>query len=118
METTLKIGDQVRWNAEAGVVSGVIVNKITFDTELKGYTHHAPKTMPQYLIKSDKTNPVAVLKATALRLVALDRANSLRDFGNLRRCQPKIGSLGSQTPQSNLCEALGQSPSSAVVLRW
>jgi Hypervirulence associated proteins TUDOR domain len=67
---TFKVGDHVRWNSEAGRVSGVIVKKVISDTKFKGYTHHASKEEPQYLIKSDKTAHVAIHKGTALRLVS------------------------------------------------
>jgi hypothetical protein len=70
MSKTFKVGDHVRWNSEAGRVSGVIVKKITSDTKLKGYVHHASQEMPQYLIKSDKTDHIAIHKGTALRLMA------------------------------------------------
>jgi penicillin-binding protein-related factor A (putative recombinase) len=62
-------GDHVRWNSEAGVVSGVIVKTIVRDTKFKGYMRHASKNEPQYFIKSDKTDHVAVHKGLALRLI-------------------------------------------------
>jgi hypothetical protein len=68
MPRTFKIGDRVRWNSEAGRVSGVIIKKIVSDTRFKGYVHHASRSEPQYLIKSDKTDHVAVHKGSALRL--------------------------------------------------
>ncbi len=40
------------------------MNKRDFD--YKGYTHHASKEDPQYEIQSDKTEHVAVHKASAL----------------------------------------------------
>lgn len=64
-----KIGDHVRWNSEAGRVSGVIVEKITSDTRFKGYLHHASREAPQYLIKSDKTEHIAIHKGGALRRI-------------------------------------------------
>jgi DUF2945 family protein len=70
MAKTFKIGDHVRWNSEAGKVSGIIVKKITSDTNYKGYVHHASKEAPQYLIKSDKTEHVAIHKGAALRLIS------------------------------------------------
>ena len=70
MSKRFKVGDHVRWNSEAGWVSGVITKKIMSDTNFKGYTHHASKEAPQYLIKSDKTEHVAIHKGTALRLVS------------------------------------------------
>jgi Hypervirulence associated proteins TUDOR domain len=70
MSTHFKIGDHVRWNSEAGRVSGVIIKKLTSDTKFKGYTHHASWEAPQYLIKSDKTEHVAIHKGTALRRVS------------------------------------------------
>ncbi len=68
MPKTFKIGDHVQWNSEAGRVGGVIIKKITSDTRFKGYVHHASQEAPQYLIRSDKTEHVAIHKRTALRL--------------------------------------------------
>jgi Hypervirulence associated proteins TUDOR domain len=62
-----KVGDHVRWNSEAGRVSGRIVKVHTKDLDYKGYTHHASKHEPQYEIKSDKTDHVALHKASALK---------------------------------------------------
>ena len=69
MPKTFIVGDHVRWNSEAGRVTGVIIKKLTHDTEFKGYTHHASKEAPQYLIKSDKTEHVAIHKGSALRQI-------------------------------------------------
>jgi len=66
---TFKVGDHVRWNSEAGIVSGTIVKIITVDTVVKGYTHHASKDEPQYIIKSDKTDHLAIHKGQALTLI-------------------------------------------------
>lgn len=69
MKQSFKVGDRVSWNSEAGPVSGKIVKVHTKDLNYKGYTHHASKDDPQYEIKSDKTDHVAVHKGTALRRV-------------------------------------------------
>jgi hypothetical protein len=37
------------------------------NVDYKGYTHHASKDDPQYAIKSDKTEHVALHKGRALR---------------------------------------------------
>jgi hypothetical protein len=68
MPKTFKIGDHVRLNSEAVTVSGLIIKKITSDTKFKGYVHHASREAPQYLLKSDKTEHVAIHKGTALRM--------------------------------------------------
>ena len=47
-------------------MSGTIVKIHKRDFDYKGYTHHASKEDPQYEIKSDKTEHVAVHKASAL----------------------------------------------------
>jgi hypothetical protein len=73
MPKTFKIGDHVRWNSEAGRVSGLIIKKITSDTKFKGYVHHASREAPQYLLKSDKTEHVAIHKGTALRMATRAR---------------------------------------------
>jgi len=70
MSKGFKVGDRVRWNSEAGWVSGVITKKITSNMNFKGYTHHASRDAPQYLITSDKTDHIAIHKGTALRLVS------------------------------------------------
>lgn len=67
MSTTFKPGDHVSWNSEAGRVRGRILRVHTRDLNWKGYTHHASKEEPQYEIKSDKTEHVALHKGQALR---------------------------------------------------
>ena len=67
MTKKLKVGDRVSWNSEAGRVSGRIIKVHTREVSYKGYIHHASKDDPQYAIKSDKTDHVALHKGTALR---------------------------------------------------
>lgn len=67
MMKAFKVGDHVSWNSEAGRVSGRIVRVHTKDTDYKGYVHHASPDDPQYEIKSDKTDHVALHKGRALR---------------------------------------------------
>jgi len=50
-------------------VSGRIVKVHTKDIDYKGYIHHASPDDPQYAIKSDKTDHVALHKGRALRLL-------------------------------------------------
>jgi hypothetical protein len=66
MQKKFKVGDHVQWNSEAGRVSGVIIKIHTKNFDVKGYTHHASKDEPQYEIKSDKTDHVAMHKGSAL----------------------------------------------------
>lgn len=61
-----KVGDHVRWNSEAGHVSGRIIKVHTSDFDWHGYTRHATPDDPQYEIKSDKTDHVAAHKGSAL----------------------------------------------------
>jgi hypothetical protein len=67
MPQTFKVGDHVRWNSEAGWVSGTIVAVHTRDVDWKGYVHHASADDPQYEIRSDTTDHVAAHKGRALR---------------------------------------------------
>jgi hypothetical protein len=69
MTKRFKVGDHVRWNSEAGWVTGKIVAVHAHDFDYKGYTHHASKDDPQYEIKSDKTDHVAAHKGSALQRV-------------------------------------------------
>ena len=69
MASDLKRGDHVEWNSEAGRVRGTIQKKVTSEITFKGYKRHASKEEPQYLIKSDKTNHVAMHKGSALKKI-------------------------------------------------
>ena len=70
MAARLGIGDHVRWNSEAGPVSGRIVRIHTEDFDYKGYTHHASEEEPQYEIRSDASEHIAAHKGTALHKIA------------------------------------------------
>lgn len=61
-----KRGDHVSWNSEAGRVSGVITRVITSAIPFKGYVVHASQEEPQYEIKSDRTDHIAMHKGAAL----------------------------------------------------
>jgi hypothetical protein len=62
-----KVGDHVSWNSEAGPVSGLIVRVHTRDVNYKGYVHHANRDDPQYEIRSDRIDHIALHKGRALR---------------------------------------------------
>ena len=64
---SFNVGDHVSWNSEAGRVRGRILRVHTPDVTYKGYVHHATKNDPQYEIKSDTTDHVAIHKGRALR---------------------------------------------------
>ncbi|MES2357208.1 MAG: DUF2945 domain-containing protein [Gemmatimonadota bacterium] len=65
--TQFKRGDHVSWNSEAGRVRGHITRVVTSNIQFKGYTVHATKDEPQYEIKSDTTDHIAMHKGSALR---------------------------------------------------
>jgi hypothetical protein len=67
MSHNFKVGDHVRWNSEAGYVSGRIVEIHTRDTEYKGYARHASQDEPQFEIKSDKTDHLAMHRGSVLQ---------------------------------------------------
>ncbi len=67
MTKRFKIGDHVTWNSEAGHVSGRIIKIHTQDVDYKGHTHHANMNEPQYEIKSDKTEHIAMHKGSVLK---------------------------------------------------
>jgi hypothetical protein len=66
MSKRFKVGDHVSWNSEAGRVSGRIMKVHTKNTDYKCYTHHATPDDPQYEIKSDNTDHIAMHKGSAL----------------------------------------------------
>ena len=69
MSEHFKVGDHVKWNSEAGHVSGHITKVHKRDFDYKGHTHRASRDDPQYLIKSDKTDHIAAHKGPALSKV-------------------------------------------------
>ncbi|HYL17637.1 MAG TPA: DUF2945 domain-containing protein [Burkholderiales bacterium] len=69
MSIEFKVGDHVRWNSEAGRVSGRIVKIHTRDTLYKGHPRHASLDKPQYEIRSDKTDHIAMHKGAVLHKI-------------------------------------------------
>lgn len=70
MSHKFKVNDHVSWNSEAGRVSGVITKIHTSDTTYKGHPRRANQEHPQYEIKSDKTDHVAMHKEDALTKIS------------------------------------------------
>lgn len=66
MPKKFSVGDHVRWNSEAGYVEGVIIEKHTEDVEYKGHMRRCTEDDPQYEIKSDRTDHIAMHKGDAL----------------------------------------------------
>jgi hypothetical protein len=69
MTAEFKVGDHVRWDSEAGHVTGQIIKVHTRDTTYKGHPRHCTASDPQYEIKSDKTDHIAIHKGAALHKV-------------------------------------------------
>ena len=69
MKHEFKVGDHVQWNSEAGRVRGTIRKKVTSAVKFKTYTVRASKEEPQYLIKSDKTDHMAMHKGATLKKI-------------------------------------------------
>ena len=64
------VGDRVRWNSEAGHVTGVIIAVHRRDFEYKGHRRRASADEPQYEIRSDKSDHIAAHKGSALERIA------------------------------------------------
>jgi len=69
MADDYKVGDHVEWNSEAGRVRGRIIQVVTSPMIFKGYNVHASQEQPQYMIKSDKTDHIAMHKGSALKKI-------------------------------------------------
>lgn len=65
--TEFEKGDHVTWSSHGSDAEGVVVRKITEDTEAAGRTVRASADEPQYLVRSDKSGGEAVHKPSALR---------------------------------------------------
>jgi hypothetical protein len=85
MPGVFKVGDHVSWNSEAGRVSGIIRKKIVAPIEFKGYTVHASREEPRYLIESDKTDHLAMHKGSALRRLSGRRPSRAAGMSRRRR---------------------------------
>ena len=70
MSHPFKVGDHVRWNSEAGMVSGRIIKVHTRDTAYKGHMRRCSPEDPQYEIRSDKTDYIAKHKGGVLHRIA------------------------------------------------
>lgn len=96
MERRFKVGDHVSWNSEAGRVSGRIIKIHTRDVDYKGHTHHASPDEPQYEIKSDKTDHIAMHKGSALRRLSRRErlySSSIRQDRRGELSQAEVGRL-------------------------
>ncbi len=69
MAHAFKRGDRVSWNSEAGRVTGIVQKEVTSEIVFKGYKRHATPDDPQYIIKSDRTDHIAIHKGSALRKI-------------------------------------------------
>jgi len=76
MKHGFKVGDHVEWNSEAGRVRGTIKKTIVSAIKFKGYTVRASREEPQYLIKSDKTDHMAMHKGGALKKISTSTRSS------------------------------------------
>jgi hypothetical protein len=85
MKQEFKIGDHVEWNSEAGHVRGTIKKKVTSAIKFKTYTVRASPEEPQYLIKSDKTDHMAMHKGGALKRIGKSNRSSQKRLAHPRK---------------------------------
>ncbi len=67
-----KPGDRVSWKSHGSDAEGVVVRKITSDTEEAGRTVRASGDEPQFLVRSDSSGGEAVHKPSALKRLRKD----------------------------------------------
>ncbi len=58
-----------RWLGLGEMPTGPVVEYLAKEIVFKGYKRHATKEEPQYIIKSDKTDHIAIHKGSALRKI-------------------------------------------------
>lgn len=66
MKKKFNIDDRVSWNSEAGRVSGMIVRRAPERFRGQEPYHHAGVEVPQYEIKSNKTEHITFHNGSAL----------------------------------------------------
>ncbi len=69
MAHAFNVGDHVRWNSEAGHVTGHIIAVHTRDTPYKGHMHRCSEADPQYEIRSDRTAHIALHRGAVLEKI-------------------------------------------------
>lgn len=62
-------GDHVAWNTPQGETTGVVKERLTKRTEIKGHEVAAASDNPEYLVVSDKSGSEAAHKPDALRKI-------------------------------------------------
>ncbi len=85
MKHEFKVGDHVEWNSEAGHVRGRIKKKVTSTTKFKTYVVRASKEEPQYLIKSDTTDHMAMHKGAALKKISKSTGSTKARLGHSKK---------------------------------
>ena len=85
MKHGFKVGDHVEWNSEAGHVRGTIKKKVTTAIKFKTYTVRASKEKPQYLIKSDTTDHLAMHKGSALKKIDENDHASQKESAHVKK---------------------------------
>ncbi|MBS0468940.1 MAG: DUF2945 domain-containing protein [Proteobacteria bacterium] len=63
------MGEHVRWNSEAGFVTGRIIAVHTSDFDYKGHRQGATPEDPQYESRSDKTDHIAAHRGAVLQRI-------------------------------------------------
>jgi len=69
MVIEIKVGDHLRWNSEAGRVTGTSIATHSGDFGYKRHVQHASKFDSQYEIRSERTGHVAAYRCAVLELV-------------------------------------------------
>lgn len=67
MDAEFKIGDEVTWNSQFGLVTGKIIKKHTQDFDFMGRKRRASNDHPQYEVQSFKTGKTAAHHPSALK---------------------------------------------------
>ena len=62
-----KQGDKVEWNTSQAGTTGIVEEKLTSDTKIKGQRIKASKDDPKFKVRSDKTGAEAAHKPDALK---------------------------------------------------
>ncbi len=65
-DTKHKRGDHVTWRSSQGTIEGVVEQKLTKPTTIKGHHVAASPENPEYLVTSEKTGATAAHKPGSL----------------------------------------------------
>ncbi len=66
MVDSIKVGDHVTWKSSGGMSEGVVIKKLTSESNIKRHSIKAFPQHPEFIVKSDSSGATAAHKPETL----------------------------------------------------